>query len=487
MLASHSVVRRFTPPTCTLEIWAKNSPLSRWTNRQVLKDLRFQLSFDDPRMPAEKQLTINGDRRQLEQLSQAVTNYVQNFLQQSSKETDLLSLAKPKQTTQPLPSIAKPYLQPLGLVAHQLFFGSLSNDNSVAKIKLSALQLFDLATALDEYNTEIAALPELNLGKKRRILPLWASNAAVALLAVGLTTAAIQIFNQFQSTTSEVATSQKAQQAPINHPEIVDVIPPKVPEAKPNSTKQPQLKEPLSSLEKLPPPPPVDLPKPPPANVPDPAKYPFLEPIQIPQPRQPETAITIKPDSAKTESATASSSQADSESQPQTQASQSQSATSHSFAIESQQKEDNPQLPDLSTSEATIPTFQTETAIAKKDQSSRLNQPTETERANTNIAATEDKSTSELVQVKEIKEYFQQRWQPPKELKQTLEYRLVVNFDGSIKQITPLGKASEIYLDRTNIPLMGESFVSPLKQQANLTIRLLLSPDGQIRTFLERK
>jgi hypothetical protein len=180
MLPSHSIIRRFTPPTCTLEIWAKNSPLSRWTNRQLVKDIHFQLSFDDPRMPAEKQVTIKGDRVQLEQLYETVTNYVQNFLQHSSPKKDLLTLAVINESTQQISPVTKPSLQPLGLVAHELILGSLDKTNSVNKIKLSALQLFDLATALDQYYEEIAALPELYLPRKKRIVPLWGSSVAIS-------------------------------------------------------------------------------------------------------------------------------------------------------------------------------------------------------------------------------------------------------------------------------------------------------------------
>jgi hypothetical protein len=80
------VLRRYTPPTCTLEIKAKNSPLSRWAGQPVLKHLRFELSFDDPRQPEDKRVTIQGDRADLEALYEGVTSYVQNFLQQSSFE-----------------------------------------------------------------------------------------------------------------------------------------------------------------------------------------------------------------------------------------------------------------------------------------------------------------------------------------------------------------------------------------------------------------
>lgn len=86
-------------------------------------------------------------------------------------------------------------------------------------------------------------------------------------------------------------------------------------------------------------------------------------------------------------------------------------------------------------------------------------------------------------QIAEIRNYFVQQWQPPSELTQILEYRLVLNADGTIQRIIPLGDASERFVDRTNMPLMGESFVSPLENQDQLQVRLVLSPDGKVQTF----
>jgi hypothetical protein len=34
---------------------------------------------------------------------------------------------------------------------------------------------------------------------------------------------------------------------------------------------------------------------------------------------------------------------------------------------------------------------------------------------------------------------------------------------------------------------MGETFVSPLAKKEDATIRLMLSPDGEVKTFLEQQ
>lgn len=89
-------------------------------------------------------------------------------------------------------------------------------------------------------------------------------------------------------------------------------------------------------------------------------------------------------------------------------------------------------------------------------------------------------------QVAEVRNYFQQRWQPPAGLTQNLEYILWLNADGSIQRIIPLGNAAVDYLDRVNIPVPGERFVSPLQGELKPKIRLVLIPNGQVQTFLEK-
>jgi hypothetical protein len=88
--------------------------------------------------------------------------------------------------------------------------------------------------------------------------------------------------------------------------------------------------------------------------------------------------------------------------------------------------------------------------------------------------------------VTEAKNYFEQRWKPPAELTQTIEYSLVLNPNGSVQRILPLGKAAGDNIDRTGMPLIDEPFVSPLQVGGNPSIRVVLSPDGKVQTFLEK-
>jgi hypothetical protein len=90
-----------------------------------------------------------------------------------------------------------------------------------------------------------------------------------------------------------------------------------------------------------------------------------------------------------------------------------------------------------------------------------------------------------IPQVAEARTFFQERWQPPESLDQTLEYRLQLGADGTIQRIIPLGRAAGDYIDRTGMPLPGEPFVSPVETGGNPQIRIVLDPDGEVQTFLE--
>ncbi len=193
MPRSNSVIRRYTPPTCTLEVLAQSSPLSRWLGKTVLKQLSFELRFDDPRLPEERRIPIRGDRDQLEALSDVVTSYVKEFLQQSpesfwvsfsgltnsrliSNGTESEAVATSVKNVTPLPS-SKPgeyiHLEPSNYLNHNLFLGSLANQTSGSVIELSLLQLFDLATALDEYSADVMTLPNLKGDSATLSFPIW--------------------------------------------------------------------------------------------------------------------------------------------------------------------------------------------------------------------------------------------------------------------------------------------------------------------------
>lgn len=216
--------------------------LSRWAGRTALQDLNFKLSFDDPRQPDDRQVTVWGDRSQLESLNEAVETYIQNFLEQppaknliaskSDRIVDTPPAAKPvngkanpaAEIDDREPSAAVPalspllqpqqlstYLEPAGLVSHKLVLGSLQTRESGPAVNLTALQLFDLSQALEEYSAEMVALPPLSGDRTSKFakIPLWGyATAAGVLVAVGLATQIQPMMKLVNSSNSSQSTAQ---------------------------------------------------------------------------------------------------------------------------------------------------------------------------------------------------------------------------------------------------------------------------------------
>ena len=219
---STSVLRRYTPPTCTLKIAATGSALSRWTDRTVMKNLRFQLSFDDPRRSPDDLVELAGDRIQLEALNDAVSDYVQQLLMDHCSAVQLpLAPSNDLAGSADLSSAqdsSKPgiYLQPKGLLTHELHLGTLGTPET-AVVPLSVTQLFDLSNALAEYAAESLALPTANRPAWLQPSNGWLRMAAVMVLALGTTGSIVKFAMDITApATQSVASNQElASPAPL--------------------------------------------------------------------------------------------------------------------------------------------------------------------------------------------------------------------------------------------------------------------------------
>ncbi len=428
---SDSTTRRYTPPTCTLEV--TESPASSWI-RQSAKDLQFRLRFEDPRQLRDQAVQVNGDRTQLEALEEVVESYIQRFLGQTTLANLAVPVAEPtpkfEQAHVPTTAVSTPpelsksqqiELRSKDYLSHDLFLGSLANKTSGPVVNLSASSLFDLASALEESKADVAALPSVK-GQRSSWLyeaPLWARVAAGAVLFVGATLAALQLSHNSASDRTAPVISQSS-----NETEVPVPLPPP-----PNAT--------LPPFQNLPPlPPPVTLPRagvspPTPGATSTPVQpAPKMQPPSIaPIPKQPKQSIAIQP-----------------------------RATTSPVPL--------PEVPDL------------ETSIAENSQSPQSG-------ARSTSAQSSETAFDTAPQVAEVRSYFQQRWKAPSGLKQTLEYTLTLSPNGSVQQTTPLNQAARVYLDRTPIPLRGEPFISPINGKDSSKIRLVLRPDGKVQTFLQ--
>lgn len=193
-LWSPALIRRYAPPTCTLEIRAQTSPLSQWTGQTVLKGVKFRLSFDDPRLADRPQVVITGEQAQLEALAKALQFYLSQQLAPGRAIPPLVLGERVMDYTHPQgETIAQaltwtttmPAFKSLGLLRHELCLGSLAPSPNQPSVCLSVTQLFDLAEALENYATEFLTLPLLHRQEKGDRLA-WGTVAAAFVVVVGV-------------------------------------------------------------------------------------------------------------------------------------------------------------------------------------------------------------------------------------------------------------------------------------------------------------
>lgn len=559
MPVSNSVIRRYTPPTCTLEVLAQSSALSQWTGKSVLKQLQFELRFDDPRLPEEKRIAIRGDSDQLEALCAVVTNYVQEFLQMSpesfwtnfSRTNDASFTSdeaekrdfnnSPLQETQTRNSfsqrpVADIHIQPSSHLTHNLFLGSLANPASGNVIQLSLLQLFDLATALDEYSADVMALPDLTPRSTTSRIPAWAPVAAVLVVAVGLAPLTWQYANQSRQQQTAKKPTSPQQKIALESSPSQNQSPPTIPTFAPpdrlpsqalppfgstlpvpNSTASPSIAQTLPSVPATPQTSPKStLPSPAQTspslgNVPT-APLPSLgTTLNIPATTKPPTLSTSPLKTAPPQIAIQSKLPQNSTPLTSIPKSGTSSGLDQQNSIPSNLPSTGNISPDTSSAPpplATLPNSSgasrepsfsqpgtsvpsdTDRLIARLREARRNRGNLPTEVATTSSGTTTRTSTETLfdtAQVAQARDILKKGWQPPSGLTQRIEYSLVVGVDGSIEQILPLGKAARDYVDRTGMPLIGEPFVSPNKNGQSVKIRAVFSPDGKVQTFPEKE
>lgn len=548
-----SVIRRYTPPTCTLEISARQSPLSRWADRPVLNNLRFLLRFDDPRLPEENHVTVTGDRDQLEALHETVQSYVQQLLESAPDQFDHLLLSSiPEVNIQPFTETDAAPAEPFhpsdrpvapedpdeaefpllvatedgeaesvsdygirvtrkGLLEHELHLGELLPEGANQPVPLSTLQLFDLANALDEYGADAIALPALGRSGWLGSFPGWTKIAALLVAAVGVAGSVTWFVREVSPQNYQTASSSLSQgELPTAESAPLGVSPDNlaIPGAPPDGNfPSPGPLPPVSPVPTVPPLPQAGIPLPPPTAAPFPSAVDappatvfvpsaeegaaFVNPA--PAPARPVPSIQPLPSLAPVE-------------RPATTAREAAPARSPSAPPAQISRIDLPLQPNAVPANQPSP----EQAIAPAP--GNLPAPARDSRVADGVAlsgqipsevntapfdpvapappaTTAARSTASAISPSQVaaeaQRYFRDRWQPPQSLTQTLEYRLLVNPDGTVAQIIPLGEQSGNYVDRTGIPLVGDPFLPPLESGQRALIRLVLNPDGTVQTFTE--
>lgn len=367
MFFTQSLIKRYTPPTCTLKIFSNRFSWAKLTGIFTPENLSFELNVDDPRLAEHQQLTLKGNYQQLAVLSQTVRVYIHQLLQPSC---------------QPSPN----------LLRHQLTWDLSPTGN----FELTPTQLFDLANALEQYQREIDSKIGLSITKKANKGLL----AAIATLSVGfaLGTFALIKLNSKPSPQALESTPEAIISTATESSEngIVIINSPSLDFEKPELV----IPEYSQDYAKLSPPDSVNFPTPEPISTPPP----------VPNPPNPPNL---------------------------------------------------PNLPNPPLSK--FPTFNSPP------------QPPPTRDFSANLPSPQE----------EIQAYFQKRWQPPSNLSEKLEYRLIIAKSGNLKAIIPVGRAAQIYLDKVKPSELDPMIISPLKAKNEVKIRLILTPNGLVQTFKE--
>jgi Domain of unknown function (DUF4335) len=432
---SPTISKLYTPPTCTLEVTAKASPLSRWTGTPTVRSLQFLLSFDSLAQRARESVEIYGDQTQLSTLTETVTQYIQTVL---ANRVGDLPLSVPEQPDSPAaaPDISGAIaLRPRSLLTHELWLGNLATEQSGPSLLLKASQLYDLATALEDCTADLQQLPTLIGADRPAVMPFLRS-AALVVLVVGLGTATLRLFQTGPVAVNPSDSNSKTAMAPAATP-VPSPLPP-VPSAPSRSLKLPSIQLPTRSSNPS-------------------APNPFAQKDLNLSERSSTADVPAKPSP---ETARRQSSPSMTSVPPENLAGSTQDAAGQQ-------------------SVASAPS-----ANASISRSRALSQSLEAAPAPSK-AAEQATLFDTTPQVAEVRSYVATRWQPSTPPPKTLEYRVTINGDGSLGTVDPLGVSAQQYLSQVPLPQSSAAFVSPPASGSRQNIRMLLHPDGTVQTFLD--
>ncbi|MEB3281865.1 MAG: DUF4335 domain-containing protein [Lyngbya sp.] len=509
--------RKYTPPTCTLEVITKKPLLSGSKEDTTSEPFQFKLSFDDPRLKEEEYVTVEGDRQQLENLSQTVISYVQNFLNNSAWFETF-----PKDSNNskpPQPAADTIYLKPDGLLYHNLFLGTLATQNSGPFVHLSALQLFDLVTALEDCKNAVEEehTPSFSFQFKPLI---WVRTLLMILISIGALTGIIELINFYRQSPAETlsASPEETEPAPISRPNVQSPALPAWPSPTPTpEASPPPLAANLPPVDTAPlpvppplfpapgsPPPPqpmpnvpqqegmmIILPEPQPAPPPEPVNPPVFQAVTPPisqavnpAPLPPGVNPTAVPP-APPPLATSTTPPPIPYNPPPLQIPP---------VIQLPPLQDAPQqeivrvFPDEQNQDNSSVNSEDINSEITEDQTSEDTYLAQLDKRPETIAATREEDTTlfdQIPQVDEVRTYFQENWYPPKNLRKTIQYSLQLNADGTIASITPVGQPAVNRLPQLELPKVGEPFVSATADGRRPKIRIVLEPTGRVKAFLE--
>lgn len=496
-IMSSPLTRTYTPPTCTLEVTAQPSALSRWSNTPVVKSLQFILNLEGLAKGDREPVALRGDQTQLAALSEAVSSYVQRLVSGRHTEFPLSvveqspesSPAKPDSgifgdVDAPAPTI---HLRSRTLLTHELVLGNLATPDSGSSVVLKVSQLYDLATALADCNADLQQLPVATpAAAASRRIPAWAKTAAAIAVTAGVGTATWQLLQLNQPSLQQATQSPSPNQAPI-----VGVAPPPLPEARsrksvqlpsvtlPDRSQKPSIfartnpskrsaaetdelfsTQPGTAANKT-------------AEPQKPIQFEPLPPEPAPiSPNIPETAISMRGNDAASSASSPSAAPADSQPTNGTGGT-ARVMTGSSQALSTAPARTKQSQPDGYSSAFKHPV----PAPAPAAVVPPAEAPPQRAKPSTSAQETVFDITPQILEARQT--IAQSQKTTPSRV---VEYRLTVNPNGSLAAIEPLGQAAQQYLPKLSLAV-GQPFVSAPGQRSQ--IRLVVRPDGTVQTFPE--
>lgn len=460
--------RRYTPPTCTLEIYHPQPFWGRWRDQSFPPLFSFQLHFDDPRLAKDDRISIIGDRNLLEKLRIKLQRYVNQYLNHSTISNEELSSEVPTKLVTDVENVI--HFSRQSRYSHLLYYQSFAPHTEIIEVVLNNTQLLDLINALEAFHWDATQVKVI--AAKATISP----RLGIALFAT-VTSISGFWWWQYQQNDGLVIKEQNiSSQSKNTSQNLPTVIPP----------------SPLDMNQV----PETVIPKIPPELI----NQKTLSPSPIVSNSTNSSVLNRsnnhqKPTNDSTSSSTLNVLPEDSSvqnKQPQSLIKERQNISISPLAS----------LPNLSPSNTNSSSLSSSNENQQKENNiATLSSPLQKNLSNNSIDNSKNNPSANLKQhisysnstrkisqdiSAEVKQYFQGKWQVPGNLTQSIEYRLQVEDDGSLSKVTPVGQVAAIFLQETPIPpAKNKIIISPFTELPYLTVRLILSPNGGVKTFAE--
>ncbi|MGB3300260.1 MAG: hypothetical protein WBA76_18515 [Phormidesmis sp.] len=507
MPATSSLQKRYTVGSCTLEVNWQLSALSRWYPQPVAQELHFKLWTTDEQGDASAAsseasseaslvLVAEGDRATLQTIAQYISQQVRGILAAAPLSGRIMPLRelreRDRSTTLQLPPIP-PSLQLTQPLSYLLLcdLNSVLHQCEQATSTLPiALSTSPLTLLESKPNAPKASnvIPFIALRRSIRRQPVaWASSAAAALLAVGLTTTlwpstSYQISSEPSATADQEPDFSNADRAqPLPNPDLYTMAPDAGTAVKPNfDPAAPSNPSPNTSANSI-------KPATPSSNL-----EPSLEPSLEPRRPNTSTAATAERSPSQTEAPVRSLVK------PTAKAPPPDPETAVSPPVPAERRDTLPQASQnepesFSAAErASAPAVSSAPEAASSSAPESINSQRDLRRAPDADAAASGADSSSTVDsarllepraIAQIQRYFEAKWQENGlALSEPLRYSLQLSTAGEVVSFTALSSAAETYRDRLI------SSEQPLKfslegAAERMTVQINILPSGQVQVF----